>query len=106
VALTAQEQTALRAILTREGGVDAVVDQVRALNIADRKAAAETALASSISVTVSNWPALGAYVAQARGDTLVSVLRDITTAAGAQNASKLGPLFVQLYGAAKHHLGQ
>lgn len=105
MALTSQEQTALRTIIARDGGLDAVIDEVRDLVIKDKKAAADTALAGAISVTVSNWPALGAYVAQASNVTLPSVLADINAAAGAKDASKLGPLLVQLYAASKAHLG-
>jgi hypothetical protein len=109
--LTPQEQTAVRNIITREGSVGAVLDQVRALSIADKKAAALTALGGAISVTVTNWQAIAQHVAQARHDTnlaaaLPSVIQDITAAATAQDQSKLGPLLVQLFAAAKARLGQ
>jgi hypothetical protein len=104
MALTTQEQTAVRAILAREGGFDAVCDQIRALHIADRRAAAVTALGTAVSVTVSDWQIPAQYVAQAGNETLPSVIADITTAWGARNQAALGALFVQLYGAAKRHL--
>jgi hypothetical protein len=105
MALTNPEVTALRSIITREGGIDAVLDQVRALSIADRKAAADAALASSISVAVNNWAIPAAYVATARGDTLPSVIGDIGAAWAAHDQSRLGALFVQLFAASKAHLG-
>jgi hypothetical protein len=109
--LTSQEQTAVRNIITREGGVNAVLDQVRALSIADKKAAALVALGSAISVTVTDWQAVAQHVAQARRDTnlaatLPSVIQDITAAATAKDDSRIGPLMVQLYAAAKARLGQ
>jgi hypothetical protein len=103
MALTTQEQTQLKALIIREGGLDAFRDQVQALYIADRQAAALAALQSAITVTVTDWPALGAHVQAASNITLYAVLDAIEAAASARDASKLGPLFVALYGAARKH---
>jgi hypothetical protein len=104
MALSATEQTQLKSLITREGGLAAFKDEVQAIYIADRQAAALTALQGAISVTVTDWAALAAHVAQASSVTLYAVLEAIEAAAAARDASKLGPLFVQLYGAARKHL--
>jgi hypothetical protein len=106
MALSTTEQTQLRAIITREGGLQAFADEVQDLYIKDRQAAALTALSGAISVAVTNWAALATYVAQADNITLYAALDAITQAAAARDASKLGPLFAELYAAAKNHLGR
>jgi len=106
MALTTQEQTALRAILTREGGIDALHDEMRQLVISDRKAAAQTALGPVVSVSVSDWTALGTFLAaQNTNAAFIALVGDIGTSLAAHDATKLGPLFVQLYANAKAHLG-
>jgi hypothetical protein len=104
--LSTAEKTQIRALITREGGPQALSDEVQDLHIADRQASALTALQPAISATVTDWPALAAYVAQASNATLYAALDAITAAAAAKDASKLGPLLVALYGATKAHLGR
>jgi hypothetical protein len=111
MALTQQQQTAVRNIITQEGSVEAVVNQICSLGLADKKAAAITALRNAVSVTVTDWQTPAQYVTQAKGDaltraTLASVIQDITAAWTARDQNDLGPLFVQLYAAAKAKLGQ
>lgn len=101
--LTNPEQAAVRAIVTREG-LDGVLNQVIQIAIADKKATAVATLGSAVVVTVSDWATPAAYVAQSGGTTLPSVIADIGAAWAARDQSKLGPLFIQLYGAAKAHL--
>lgn len=103
--LSTAEVNALRPVVMREG-LDNFVDEVRDLAIAEKRAAALTALGSAVSVTVSNWQTPAAYVASATSATLPSVIDDITAAWAARDQSKLGSLFVQLYAAAKAHLGR
>ena len=103
--LSVAEQTQLKALIIREGGMQAFSSEVTALYIAATQASALTTLAPAITVTVANWPALSAYVAQSSNVTMYSVMAAITAAAAAQDASKLGPLFVALYGACKANLG-
>ena len=103
MALTAQEQTAIRSIITREGGLQNVLEQVRDLHISDRQQAALTDLATAI--TVTDWAKIGAHVNAASNITLHAVLDAIETAAAARNTAQLGPLFVALYAAAKKHHG-
>ena len=104
MALTAQEQTAIRNIITREGGLQNLIEQVRDLHISDRQQAALTDLATALTVTVTDWAKIGAHVSAASNITLHTVLRAIEAAAAARDASQLGPLFVALYAAtAKHH---
>lgn len=102
--LTQQEQTALRAIRTREGGIDALMDLIRNLDISDKKSAAVVALGAAVSVTVSDWQTPAQYIAKTnfdRGEMLAAVVQDINAAVGAHDQGKLGPLFVQLYAAVK-----
>ncbi len=104
--LTQQEQTQIAALITREGGLDTLLDEIRAARAIDRKQAALTALASAISVTVTDWPALGAFIAANKDNAaLMPVLADIKAAAAARDASKLGPLMVALYAACERHFG-
>ena len=103
MALTTQEQTAIRTIINREGSLDAVVDQVRALHIQDRQAAALAALASVVTFAVSDWPALLANVQAASNIVLPKTLDDIEAAVAARDAAKLGPLLVALAGAVRAH---
>jgi hypothetical protein len=105
MALTTQEQAALRAIVARDGGIDLTMTEIRNLAISDQKAAAAATLGSAVTVTVSNWTVPATFVAQATNATLPSLINDITAAWAAQDQTKLGALFVQLYGAAKNHLG-
>lgn len=104
MALSNGEVTALRPIVAREG-LDVFIDEIRAAAIADKKAAAVTALGNSVAVTVSSWTIPAAFVGQASALTLPSVIADINTAWAARDQAALGPLFVQLYAAAKAHLG-
>ncbi|HWR52239.1 MAG TPA: hypothetical protein VN428_14100 [Bryobacteraceae bacterium] len=104
MALSTAEQTQLRAIIQREGGLQAFADEVQVAYIADRQAAMLTALQSAITVTVSDWAAVTSSVTAASSVGLYAALDAITQAAAARDASKLGPLMVALYGAAKKHL--
>src|ERR1017187_4198977 len=101
MALTTAQQTALAGMISQEGGLNPFVSEVQALYIAATQAGALTTLAPAITVTVSNWPALSTYVAASSNVTMYSVMTAITTAASAQDATKLGPLFVALYAAVK-----
>lgn len=103
MALTNQEKTGMRAAVARDG-FDSVMDQIRDLAIADKRAAALTALQASGRVTVTDWQAAANYVAQSGNTTLISVVDDITAACAAQDDSVLWPLLVQLVGAVKKHL--
>ena len=105
MALTPAQQTTLAGMIAQEGGLVPFVSEVQTLYIAATQAAALTSLTPAITVTVQNWPAITAYVAQASALTERSVMAAITTAAGAQDATKLGPLFVALYAAVKANLG-
>ena len=99
------EQTQLKALITREGGLKPFRDELESLNSATTQAVAITTLAPAITVTVQDWNALQSYVAQASNVTLLSVMAAIQTAAAAKDASQLGPLFVALYAASKAHYG-
>ena len=104
MALTINEKTAIRTIIDREGGLQNVLEQVRDLHISDRQQAALTDLASALTVTVTDWPKIGAHVSAASNITLHAILNAIEAAAAARNTAQLGPLFVALYAAAaKHH---
>lgn len=105
MALTTQEQTAIRAIIDREGGLQNVLEHVRALHISDRQQAALTDLGTAITVTVSDWAKIGAHVTNASNITLHAILEAIETAAAARNTAILGPLLVALYAAARKHHG-
>lgn len=104
MALTPTEQTQIKALILREGGLATFSAEVLALSVASAQAAALTTLAPAITVTVQDWAALNAYVAGASNATLYSVMAAIAAAAGAQDATKLGPLMVALYAASKAHL--
>ena len=99
MAFSAAEQTQLKTLIVREGGLPAFTAEVSTLYIAATQASALMTLAPAITVTVADWPALSAYVAQATGITLYSVMAAITAAATARDAAQLGPLFVALYSA-------
>lgn len=104
MALTTAEQTQLKALITREGGLVAFNAEVSALAVAAQQAAAQTTLAPAISVTVQDWTAIGTYLATTSNLTMYSVMAAIKAAATAKDATQLGPLFVQLYAAVKAHL--
>ncbi len=104
--LTAQEQTQLRALIVREGGLQSFAAEVQALYIADRQAAALTALSGAISVTVTDWVAVAAFVQQANNITLYAAMDAVIAAWQARDASKLGPRLVELAAAVKAHLGK
>jgi hypothetical protein len=104
MALSPAEQTQLKALITREGGLVAFNAEVAALAVAAQQAAAQTTLSPAISVTVQDWTAIGTYLATTSNLTMYSVMASIKTAAAAKDATQLGPLFVQLYAAVKAHL--
>lgn len=104
MALSTAEQTQIKALIVREGGLPAFTAEVQALQVAAVQAAALTTLTPAVSVAVQDWVALNTYVAQASNVTLISVINAITAASTARDATKLGPLFVALYAAAKAHL--
>src|ERR1700730_9302260 len=99
--LTPTEITQLTTLVTREGGLQAFIAEIQDINVTNLKAAALATLTPAITVTVQNWPALTAYVAGSSNATMYAVMADITAAATAHDATKLGPLFVQLYAAVK-----
>lgn len=103
MAFSQAEQNALAPLLRREG-VDTFIDEVRAIEIKEKRDAATTALGSSVSVTVSDWKAAGDAVAQASSSALPALLADLDAAVAAKDATKLGALYVQLHGAIKKHL--
>lgn len=104
--LTPQQAAQLKAVIAQEGGWDGFREAAFAALAQDRKDAALAALASAISVNVTDWTALGAFI-QANKDNaaLMPVLADIKAAAAARDASKLGPLMVALYAACVRHFG-
>ena len=105
MALTPAQQTSLAGMIAQEGGLAPFVSEVQTLYIAATQASAITSLTPAITVTVQNWPALSAYVTQSSNVTMYSLMAAITAAAAAQDATKLGPLFVALYAAVKANLG-
>lgn len=100
----ATEQTQLKALITREGGLQAFAAEVQDLYVKDRQAAALTALQNAISVTVMDWPALAAHVQQASSVTLYAALDAVIAAWQARDATKLGPRLIELAAAVKAHL--
>lgn len=104
MALSTTEQTQLKALITREGGLTTFRDEVQALYIADRQAAALMALQGAISVTVMDWAALAAYVQQTNNLTLYTSMDAVIAAWTAKDASKLGPQLVALAAAVRAHL--
>jgi hypothetical protein len=104
MALSPAEQTQLKALITREGGLVAFNAEVSALAIAAQQAAAQTTLSPAITVTVQDWVGIGNFLASTSNLTLYSVMSAINTAAAGRDATQLGPLFIQLYAAAKAHL--
>lgn len=104
MALSTAEQNQIRTLITREGGVSAFASEVQALYVASTQAAALTTLGPAVTVTVQDWPAVAAFVAQSSNATMYSVMGAINTAAVARDATQLGPLLVALYAAVKAHL--
>jgi hypothetical protein len=106
MALSAAEQTQIRTLATREGGVVALVAEIQALAASTAQSSALTTLAPAITVTVQDWAAVRAYVSGpgASNQTLYSVMDAIKTAVQAGDASQLGPLMVALYAGIKAHL--
>lgn len=100
MALTTQQQGAIRAIIAT-GGLDVTINDIRALAITDKKAAGTAALQSAVSVTIADWPAVTTAIAQASAFVLPTVVADLNTAVVAHDPTKLGPLLVQLLGAVK-----
>jgi hypothetical protein len=104
MSLSQAEQTQLKALIVREGGYAAFDAELDALYVATTQTAALVTLTPAITVTVQDWVALNAYVAQASNATLYSVMAAIGVAATAKDATQLGPLLVALYAAVKAHL--
>lgn len=104
MALSAAEQTQIKALIAREGGIAAFTSEVQAVNVANTQAAALTALGPAVSVTVTDWAAVASFIAASSNVTLYSVMAAIKASAAARDASQMGPLLVALYGAVKAHL--
>ena len=103
--LTPAQQTQLAALIAQEGGLTPFTSEVTSLYVAATQAAAMAALTPAITVTITDWTAIGTYVAGSTNATLYTVMGAIATAAAAKDQSKMGPYFVALYAAAKAHLG-
>jgi hypothetical protein len=107
MALSAGEKTQVLALIAREGGLKTLVTEIQDAYTADANAAAVTALTTAITVTVASWPTVISYVSTAKPNlTVATVLNEIDAAASTQTATKLGPLFVALYLAAKTQIGR
>lgn len=105
MALTPAQQTTLAGMIAQEGGLVPFVSEVQALYIASVQASNVTTLTPVITVTVTNWATINTVVAAGSSASMYSVMAAITAAATAQDATKLGPLFVALYAAVKANLG-
>jgi len=99
--LSQAEKTTISNIIAREGGLSSLFTQIQAMEVASRGASALATLAPAITVTVQNWATLAAYIASPEGVSIASVINAIEADSGAQNATRLGPLFVALYAAIK-----
>lgn len=104
MALSQAEQTQIKALITREGGVAVFTAEVQAANVSNTQAASLATLGPAVTVTVTDWTAVTNFVAGATNVTLYSVMAAIKTAATAHDATQMGPLLVALYGAVKAHL--
>ena len=105
MALTGPQQTTLAGMITQEGGLNPFVAEVEALYLANLQATNVATLTPVVVVTVSNWATVNAVAAAGSSASMYSVMAAITAAATAQDATKLGPLFVALYAAVKVNLG-
>lgn len=120
MALTIPEKTQLSAIIAREGGLTAFSEALKDQYATKAKADALADLSAAITVTVSDWSALRAFVSKSSNAALYVAMDEISgILAGAQSvvdgkaviadskdASKLGPLFIALYAAAKVHFSK
>jgi hypothetical protein len=102
MALTQNQQTQIVALIQQEG-FQQFFTEASAAYIASQQTATMSTLSAAITVTVSDWATLAAYVTAASTSNvaLYSILDAINTAAQAKDASKLGPLFVALFAANK-----
>ena len=75
--------------------------------VAAKQDAVISGLSSAISVTVSNWTNVQAVLSAPAlsSDKTATILRDIKTCLDGKDASKLGPLFIMLYGSVKQQFG-
>lgn len=104
--LTSTEKSQLTSLVKREGGWNAIVPQIEAAVIADRKQAGLDALAGAVTLTVNDWAKVRA-VFQAAGQyrlALTAALDDVIAAGTAGDATALGPALVLLAAAAQGHL--
>ena len=104
MALTVPQQTTLAAMIAQEGGLTSFVSEVQTLWLANVQANNVATLTPVVVVTVSNWATVNSVVAGGSASSMYNVMSAITAAAVAQDATKLGPLFVALYAAVKANL--
>lgn len=106
MAFTAQEKTAIRNLVVREGGLEAYFAEVRDLDISDQRAAALAALNSAVTVTVTDWQVINNFVPMVNSAMLVMALDELRADLAARDPSKLGALLIIAAAAAKKHLGR
>lgn len=104
--LTGAQQTAILGLITQEGGVDVLVNEIRALNAQNNSSTVLQSL-TGITVAVTDWTVwtkIPDTLALDR-NVLLQALQAIQTAITNQNAANLGPLFVALFVIAKRQAG-
>ena len=107
MALTPAQQTAVLTLIAQEGGIENLTNEVRVLNAQNNNQITLAAIASAISVTVSDFTAFTKIPDSVALDrnAIIAILQAIQAAVTSQNASVLGPLFIALYVAAKRQAG-
>lgn len=107
MSLTAAQQTAILGLITQEGGIANLLNEISQLNAQNNNQTVLAQIASAITVTVSDFTAFTKIpdtVALDR-NALIQILQAIQAAVLAQNAANLGPLFVTLFIVAKRQAG-
>lgn len=86
--------------------IDAVMGQVRNAYVAGRVSSARQALASAVTLTVSDWDALADVLSPGVSSTAVYPLRDaIQAKIDARDADGLGAMLLAFFSSGKAHLG-
>ena len=107
MALTPAQQTAVLALIAQEGGIENLTNEVRVLNAQTNNQSTLAAIASAITVSVSDFTAFARIpdVVVLDRNAVILILQAIQAAVVSQNAAVLGPLFIALYVAAKRQAG-
>ena len=104
MALTTDQQNQIRAIVAQEG-LSATHSEINTLIASDEATTAVTNLANYGTVTITNWPAVQAFIPNGNPASIPTLMTQIAAAITAQNSEQMGALLMALYAATKVNLG-